>query len=211
MWSTVDTTRALAQARNDEVELGAAKSNAESDPAKAEDKSTSVASVLEALGAVVPTGVIALYSGAALALRQAAISGGADAKAATEAAMAAKGSTSAEIAAALKALPQEPRNFVEGRLAILVFAALVALAMAIVATLRGNEAATKKRRVPFVEPFIAVVAFTAWALASPGTPLAAYHPASQMNAITIVIATVGGLTLVATGNTSLVKPARRAK
>ena len=211
MWSTVDTTRALAQARNDQIDLRAAK---DGEPAAHDARtggSKTVASVLEALGAVVPTGIIALYSGAAIALRQAALTAGADTRAELQARLASEGRTAAEITSVLKALPQEPSNFVEGRVTILVFAAVVALAMSVVATVRGNRAASAKRRVPFVEPFVATVAFTAWALASPGTPLAAYHSASQMTAITIVIATIGGLTLVATGNTSLVKGAQRAK
>lgn len=211
MWSTADTTRALVKARNDSVPLSAAKTD-DSAPTAAGTVtgSESVAAVLEAIGAVVPTGIIAIYGGAAVGLRQVAISAGASSRAKYEAKLKVEGKTVEQIAEIIEKLPQEPSNFVEGRILLLVFAGVVALIMSVTAAKAGNSAAVKQRKLPFAEPFVAVVAFVGFALASPGTPLAAYHSSSTMLAITIMISAIAGLTLTATGSVSLVKPAKRA-
>lgn len=202
MWLTTDTTRALVQARNDAESLASVKANT---PEPADD-ATGISGTLEAIAAVIPTGITATYTGGVLLVRGLALQAGTDARAAAEAALAKSGKSAEEIEAVLEAMPLETTKYIEGRWLLFVVALGAAAVMAWSAAKAGNEKASKKRRALVAEPLAAVAAFVGWALAMPGTPLAAYLSAGEVLVYTVIIGTVAGLGLLATGRLVLKKP-----
>jgi len=205
MWSTTDTTAALVTARNDKLALTDVKAGVEG---KKDQKKTG--QLLESLGAVVPTGVTALYTTVAIALHQQALSAGVTERSALRAEMVTAKKPAGEIDKAIAALAQESESYANVRIALLVLAGVVALAMVYRAAADANRKAAKKRRLVIAEPVAAVVAFAGWSLASPGTPLGAYLTVDEMATWTLVIAAAAGLVLVGLGNV-LSKPAGQAK
>lgn len=203
MWLTTDTTSALVKARNDEETLASVK---EGDPEPASG-AAGISGTLEAIAAVIPTGVAAIYTGGVLLVRGVALDAGTEKRATTEAALAAAGKSAAEIKAALEALPLETTSFIGARWILFAVALAAAAIMAWRAAGAGNGKATKKRRLLLAEPLTAVAAFVGWALASPGTPLAAYFNANEVLVYTIVIGVVAGLGLLASGALVLKKAA----
>ena len=207
MWLTTDTTAALVTARNEARPLTDVKEGEPPPPAPPATPPKEVTGTLEALAAVIPTGVTTIYTGAVLVLRQIAITQGTEERAALEAGLAAGGSTTDEIKAFLESIPQESREWIWARLALLAVAAVVAAVLAFTAAKAANDKAAKKRRFLLAEPMAALLAFVGWSLATPGTPLAAYHDSEALTVLTIIIGAIAALVLLGVGNLVLKKPA----
>lgn len=203
MWSTADTTEALAQARNDRKTLKSVKE------AKPEDATQgSVTGTLEALAAVIPTGIAATYTGGVLLIRGVALSVGNDERTAKEAAMAKAGKSASEIKAYLASLPQESEKYFILRVLILVVGLGVVAFLAWQAANTANRKSANKRKFVAAEPVTASIAFLGWSLASPGTPLAAKYNADDVLVLSVVIALIAAFVLAAAGKVVLAKPAK---
>lgn len=206
MFFTTDTTAALAHARNDKLDLAAAKAGRETKAA--DDK---IGGLLESLAAVIPTGIVAIYTLFATAARTEMLQRGADERSAFQTAME-KGTnlpTAAELAARLDGMPLESNDLVGLRWVLLGLAALVAVVLAYQAVRKGDQKAEQRRPIwrLSLEPLTALVALLAWALAAPGTPLGAYLSAEDLNFASIAIATAAGLVVLGLG-TKLSEPAK---
>lgn len=202
MWLTTDTTTALVRARNDNSTLASVKA----EDAKPAADASGITGTLEAIAAVIPTGITATYMAGVLLIRGVALNAGTEERAAAETVMAKAGKSADEIKAALEAMPLETTAFIWARWALFAVALLAAAFMAGAAAKAGNDKATKKRKLLLAEPLTAVVAFVGWALASPGTPLAAYYNANSVLVYSVLIGVVAGLGLLASGALVLKKP-----
>lgn len=192
MWLTTGTTAALARARTDNETLTSIKQGA---PERA-DPAAGVAGPLEALAAVIPTGIAAFYTAAVLVIRGVALDEGASERAQATAKMVAAGDSDTVIAAALEAMPVETTAFVAARWVLLGFCLFTVAVMTFHSAQTGAKQATQTRKWVVAEPLTAIVAFVGWSLASPGTPLAAYFSTNEVVVYTMLIGTVAGLTVL---------------
>lgn len=211
MLFTTDQVTALATARNNAQPLSDAM--ADKAPDRSSDRTKpSVASTTESLAAVIPTGVVGLYTLMVLPIKQYAEKA-ATTERANKAAELAKDpeNSKAEIKAALARLTQESDDWIRLRWGLLVLTAIVVVALGFQAARAANQSADMTRKLPLAEAGTAVLAFLAWALATPGTPLAAHYVADDMNIVSGAIVGVSALLLLALGKGVLSKPAVRVK
>lgn len=210
MLFTTDQVTALATARNNAQPLSdalAGETPPDSPPAASPP---TVASTVEALAAVIPTGVVGLYTLIVLPISQYAEKAATAARADKAAGLAKDPENSqAEIEAALAKLTQESGDWLALRWGVLVLTAAVVVALVAQAARAGNKPG-KARKAPVAEALAAVLAFLAWALATPGTPLATHFTADDMTIVTGSIVGVAALLLLALGKGVLSKPAVRA-
>lgn len=205
MWLTTQTTEALAKARNEGLTLESVKAGKPADVPAAD---SGIGGTLEALSAVIPAGITAAYTGAVLLVRGVALANGTEERAATQAEMATAGKTASDIEKYLANIPLESDTYFSIRVLMLVVALGAAAALAFLAARTANKKATKKRKYIVAEPLTASIAFLGWALASPGTPLAAKYNADDTLVFTVVIALVAALVLAAAGKVVLSKKAK---
>jgi hypothetical protein len=203
MWLTSDTTAALVRARNDNHTLSSVKTN-EPKPAGGAD----ITGTLEALAAVIPTGIAATYTAGVLIIRGLALAIGTDDRAAKAAALAKAGQSPAKIRHTLDGLPLESDKYLWARVLLLIVGLVAAAFVAWSSAREGNGESEKKRGHVIAEPLTAGIAFVGWSLASPGTPLAAEYSSDDVLVLTVVIAMVAALILGATGKVVLTKPAK---
>lgn len=193
---------ALAAARRGKTSLDAERENraaSEKEKAPAND-SPNVATALEALRAVLPTTMITLYTTGVLVLQNLTNATGADGRAAEQAALAERlGADSPALKTALANLSVEPTALAWTRVALAAFALLV------VAYYAYSKAQTVPGQRVLLEPAVTTGAFAAWALASPGTFLAAYLNATQLAVATTLIAIIAAIALWAISDTKLKK------
>jgi lysylphosphatidylglycerol synthetase-like protein (DUF2156 family) len=161
-----------------------------------------VSKTLEALRAVLPATLIALYSALVIPLQGFAISNGADARAAQQAEIAKSlGNDAAKVKAALAALTVEPDALLSLRIAVAVIVAVFVFIYAY------RKAQTVENQRVILEPLVTLGAFVAWELASPGTFLAALLTAQNLPVYTTVIAGLTAIGLWAVSETTLKKKA----
>jgi hypothetical protein len=202
---------ALAAARRTGTSLATEKKK---EPGATPPKTTDpdVSTALEALRAVLPATLITLYSTAVILLQTTTNAAGAAERATEQAALAKTyAAGSPELENALKALSAEPSAFAGWRLLFavvwVVFVAIYAFRTAQIDTPRAEGRPV--RRV-FLEPLVATAAFIAWALASPGTFLAAYMNSTNLAIATILIAFLGAGGLYVISDAVLKKKAKDA-
>ena len=203
MWTTYDTTQALVKARNASQTL---ESHKKSKPS-ALTEGNQVGNLLETIAAVVPTGVITIYTGVALVLRGDAVSRAETESANLAAVMRSQEKSAAAIKKALEALPPESDQLIVLRWALLAVAALAAAALVWKAAHDANHDSERQRSFVAAEPLAACIAFVSWSLATPGTPIAALYTSSDTNVISATIAGIGALILLTMGAISLSRPA----
>jgi hypothetical protein len=162
--------------------------------------SPNVATALEALRAVLPATFIALYSTAVILLQNFTQAAGAEARATLQTSLARQFAEKPnELKAAFQALPVESPYFVELRVGFAV------LAILLLAYFAYSKAQMPGKKRVLMEPAVTTLAFIAWALASPGTFLAAYLTANQLAATTISVAFGAALALYVVSETVLRK------
>jgi hypothetical protein len=205
MLFTTDKTAALAEARNDNLTLDGVRGGRREEAAD----SDRIGGVIEALAAVIPTGVTALYTAGSVTIQAWALNKGADERAHLAARIGAK--TPRQVKRALEGVPLESKNLMWVRILLLVAALLTALCLAFRGASDGNKRAAKKRKAFVAEPAAAAVAFAGWALAVPGTPFAAYFSSSDVVIPRATVVVLAALYLLAVGQISLTKRARKAK
>jgi hypothetical protein len=160
-----------------------------------------VSTALEALRAVLPATLVALYTTAVILLQNLAIASGAAARAAEQAALAAQHQNDqAGLAKALQELSVEPTGLAPARVGF----ALVCIVLVAIYAYRTAQVVPHKRVL--LEPLVATGAFVAWVAASPGTPAAAYLNATQLAEFTILVAFIAAIALWVVSNTWLKKP-----
>ena len=206
MFLTTDTTTALAEARNDTLDLANMKAGVEE---KAENDK--VSGMLESLAAVIPTGIAAFYTVFASMARTEMLERGAAERTAAQAELqqATPTPSAADLTAKLDAMALESKDLIELRWAVLAVAVIAALSMAVQAVLKANGR-SKKKRSPWrlsLEPATAGVALVGWGLAAPGTPLGAYMSSADMGIVVAAVAATTGLVLLGFG-TKLAEPAK---
>lgn len=204
MWLTTGTTTALARARNDSITLASAKRGT---PQNATTPG-GVSTPLEALAAVIPTGIAAFYTGAVLVIRGAALDAGSAARAVESAQRVKAGGSVADVHAALENVPLETTAFIGARWFLLGFCLLTVGVMTLRSSQAGEAQARNKRKLLLAEPLTAAMAFVGWSLASPGTPLAVYYGATDVLVYTALIGAVAGLTVLGSGAFVLKNPVR---
>lgn len=211
MLFTGDQVTALAVARNNGQPLKAVIEGRAPTKAEQDNPSPSVATTAEALAAVIPAGVVGLYTLIVLPIKQYAEKA-ATANRAEEAAKLAKDpeNTQADIQAALTKLTQESTDWLTLRWGVLILGAVVVVALVVQAARGGNKPG-KTRSKPIAEAATALLAFLAWALATPGTPLATHYVADDMTIVSGTIVGVSALLLLALGKGVLTKPASGVK
>jgi hypothetical protein len=183
---------ALATARRSGTKLDSEKTKTPEKPAeKAEGPNVSTA--LEALRAVLPATLITFYSTAVILLQATTNAAGAGDRAAEQAALAQTfGAGTPALESALKALPAEPATFAVWRVVFaFIWVGFVAIYAFRTAQVDAEPGPGRPARRVFLEPIVATAAFIAWALASPGTFLAAYLNSTNLAIATILIAFVG--------------------
>jgi hypothetical protein len=196
--TTLDSEKLQAAAPDDKKDLEVVK------PVEAE--TSAISKPLEALRAVVPATIAAMYSALVIPLQTLSIAAGAGAKADHETALAKQFATDpAGLKKALETLPVETAAYFELRLGVAIVVAIFVFIFAF------RKAQTVKNRVVLLEPAIATAAFVAWALASPGTFLAAKLTASELAIWSLAIAGVAAIGLVAFSSTTLSKKAGTKK
>jgi hypothetical protein len=181
---------ALAAARRSGTTLDSEKKkSSDSPPKKTDDPNISTA--LDALRAVLPATLITFYSTAVILLQNVTNAAGASDRAAQQAALATvHGAGTPALENALKLLSAEPNTFAIWR--VLFAAVWVGLvAMYAFRTAQIETPPGKPKRRVYLEPLVATAAFIAWALASPGTFLAAYLNSTNLAIATILIAFIG--------------------
>ena len=180
-----------------------AASDAPGDPVPANGD---VSGVLDALKSVVPTAIAGVYSAAVVVLFHLAQTQGASDRTDLQTKLAAAGEKPDAIKKVLDALPDESKHLVGLRWLIVA----VAIAAVVVVTLgAARDAMTRTNntwRFPLAELVVAEVAFIGWALAMPGTPLGAYHAASNLTALTVTTTACAGLVVASFGKLVLTKP-----
>lgn len=187
----------LAAARRKGTTLEAEKTNPADAPAA---PGPNVATGLEALRAVLPATLITLYTTGVLLLQNVANAAGAGGRAAEQAALATKhGAGTPALEAALAALSVEPPALAWARVLFAVVFTVLVIYYAY------NKAQTVPGRRVYLEPFVTSSAFVAWAVASPGTFLAAYMNATQLAVATILIAILAAGALWVVSETKLKK------
>jgi hypothetical protein len=206
MFFTTDTTTALAEARNDTLDLANKKAGVDEDA-----ENDKVSGLLESLAAVIPTGITAFYTVFASIARTEMLERGADERTAVQAAeqQLVPPPSAADLAAKLEAMPLESKDLIELRWGVLAVAVVAALSMAVQAVLKANRRSKKKRsgwRLS-LEPMTAAVALVGWGLAAPGTPLGAYMSSDDLGVTLAAIAAIAGLVLLGFG-TKLAEPAK---
>lgn len=211
MLFTTDQVTALATARNTGQPLREAMAG-EDPPATAPEAPT-VSTTVEALAAVIPTGVVGLYTLIAIPISQYAEKAASAARAdkAAELALDPK-MTKPQIEAALAKLTQESGDWLALRWGVIILTTVVVAVLVAQAARGGNQPSTTKvRTVPVPEALASVLAFLAWAMAAPGTPLAHHYTADDMTVVTSTIVGVAALLLLALGKGVLSKPSRVSK
>lgn len=93
----------------------------------------------------------------------------------------------------------EPQDFVWARILLAVFGT------ALVAYYAYSKAQTVQDERVLLEPAVTTGAFIAWAIASPGTFLAAYLNATQLAVVTILTAIIAAAVLFVISETKLKK------
>jgi hypothetical protein len=210
MLFTTDQVTALATARNNGQRLSDALVG-EAPPTTLPTELPTVATTVEALAAVIPTGVVGLYTLIVLPISQYADKA-ATAASADKAANLARNpdNSQADIETALAKLTQESGDWLALRWGVLALTAVVVVALITQAARAGNKPG-RARKAPVAEALAAAIAFLAWALATPGTPLATHFTAADMTIVSGSIVGVAALLLLALGKGVLTKPAGRAK
>jgi hypothetical protein len=191
---------ALAAARRSGTTLESEKKKTPSSPPQ-QTSDPDVSSALDALRAVLPATLITLYSTGVIVLQNAANSAGADDRAARIAALTKSlGAGTPELVTAVKGLSAEPDKYGFLR-AIFAAAFLVFVAYFAFRTAQIEPATGKRKRTVYLEPLVSTAAFVAWAIASPGTFLAAYLNTTDLALTTILVAFLGagGLYVISNG------------
>jgi len=202
---------ALAAARRSGTSLEGEKKKTPETPAENTD-GPNISSALEALRAVLPATLITLYSTAVILLQNLTNAGGSGERAAQQAAMAKTyGAGTPELETALKAMSAEPSTFAGLRVGFaVVFVVLVAFYAFRTAQPDPPIVVGQRVRRVFLEPIVATAAFVAWALASPGTFLAAYMNSTNLAVATVLIAFIGAGGLYVISDSVLKKKAADA-
>jgi hypothetical protein len=192
---------ALSRARRGGTGLDRERAKKAASEPEPSDESPNIATALEALRAVLPATFVALYTTGVILLQNLAQATGASGRAREQVALAATHANSeAALEAALQALSVEPRDL-----------SAIRVAFAVVSTILLAFYAYQKAQVPneprvVLEPSVVTGAFVAWALAAPGTFLAAYLNSTQLAATTIIVAVLAALALFVLGATVLNRP-----
>lgn len=177
---------ALARARRRRTTLAAEKKD--ETPAAPVAPGAPIGGGLEAVRAVLPVTFLATYTAGVLAFQGLAITLGADDRAKEQAALTKKfAADPAALKDALKELSLETDKLVWLRIvyAIAMLIGLVFLAFKKVTA--TPVAGAPLPETPKLEPFITIAAFIAWAVAAPGTPLAAYLNAENLTVVTVSV------------------------
>jgi hypothetical protein len=160
--------------------------------------SPNIASALEALRAVLPATLITLYTTGVLLLQNITNAVGAETRAAQQAALAVElGAGTPALKAALANMSAEPSDFAWARVL------LAAVGTVLVAFYAYTKAQTVPGRRVLLEPTVTTGAFVAWAIASPGTFLAAYLNANELAVTTILVAVIAAAALWVISSTKL--------
>lgn len=190
---------ALVTARREGTTLASEQKKSEVTPATPAG-GPDIATALEALRAVLPATLITLYTTGVLLLQNLTNAAGAAGRAADQAALASTyGAGTPELAKALEALSVEPMTFAWARV---VFAVACTFLVAFYAYRTAQVVPEKK---VLIEPTVVTLAFVAWAVASPGTFLAAYLNTNNLAVTTILVAFIAAIGLFVIANTVLKK------
>lgn len=204
MWLTDDTTAALARSRTARLSLAALKKGQQRDV----EAGHAVATTPEALAAVIPTGIAAAYTVVSSQIGTWAASAGEAERAQLLVDGQASGTSAAAIEDQLRALPLESSDWLWLRVAFIALVAAVVMLVSLRAAREGNELASNPRPRVVAEPAAAVLAFTAWALIIPGTPLGALVDSGSLVLVSTILGASAGFILYVTGKSQLSRQAR---
>jgi len=182
---------------------GTSGAGGETSPTNTTSTNSDIAGFLDALKAVIPVGLITLYTSVVLVLQKLAIAIGADDRANEQKALADRlKNDPAALKKALKNLTDETTALVWLRVGFLL---LAVLGVAFVAFYTANKETSTDDNV-VLEPLVVSLAFLCWALASPGTVLAAFLSSTNLAVWTLCIAGGAAFVLAVLGLTVLKKP-----
>ena len=176
------------------------------DPSKKVAAGGDISSALDALRAVVPTTIISLYSTGVILLQSGTQALGGAGRNATQAALAKQFEKDPDgLKTALAALPLETADLVSVRIFVAVVTTLAVFYLAYYKAQPRDEKHKKQKETVVLEPVITTLAFIAWALAAPGTFLAAYLTAMELFVATVAIAFTAAICLAVASQTVLKK------
>ena len=204
MWLTSDTTSALARSRTGKLSFGDLKKGVE----QGVGNTDKIATTPEALAAVIPTGIAAAYTLASSQIGRWAVAAGETERSARAVKWRSEGRSERFITRELNDLPLESAEWLWLRVVFFCLVAVVVLVVARRAAREGDAQTTTPRGKVVAEPAVAVVAFIAWALVVPGTPLGAVVDSGGATLVTTIVAASGGFLVYALGFMQLTKPAR---